>query len=174
MPLLIAIVGAVFAALVWYWRLRSAGMAARELTGVASDIMGAARALGFRRRANVHPVDSVDDSALAVTAIGIAFLELDDLPSREDRERLTGSVSDNTGNPRSKVDEMMIVGRWLVNECQGPQPAISRLTRRLMKLDPQGFQVLLPVLSDVGQSGDGLSLRQRESLDEIGRLMKLR
>lgn len=174
MPLLIAIVGILIAGSVWYMRIRAAGTAAHDLTNMARDVIGAARALGFRRRANVHPVESVDDPHLALTAIGIAFLELDDLPSREDRERLAESVSRNTGTAADKVEEMMIVGRWLVNECQGPMPAITRLTRRLAKLDPQGFQTLLPVLNDIGQSGSGFSDRQREALDEIARLMKLR
>lgn len=174
MPLLIAIVGGLIAASIWYWRIRTAGVAARELTDMARDVVGAARALGFRRRANVHPVESVDDPALAVTAIGIAFLELDDLPSREDRERLASSISRHTGNSMARTEEMMIVGRWLVNECHGPQPAITRLTRRLSRLDQHGFQSLLPVLNDVGQGAGGLSQRQREALDEVARLMKLR
>lgn len=174
MPVLIAIAGALIAASVWYLRVRSAGVAARELTYMAKDVVGAARALGFRRRANVHPAESVDDPALAVAAIGIAFLELDDLPSREDRERLTNSISRHTGNSMAKTAEMAIVGRWLVNECHGPQPAITRLTRRLAKLDSQAFQTLLPVLNDVGQGAGGLSQRQREALDEAARQMKLR
>lgn len=174
MPLLAAILGAVIAAAVWYWRLRAAGMAARELTGMAADVLGAARALGFRRRANVHPVDSVEDPALAVAAIGIAFLELDGLPSREDQQRLARSIGRHTDNAMPKTEEMMIVGRWLVNECHGAQPAISRLTRRLARLDAAGFQPLLSVLNDVAQGAGGMSEKQRESLDEIGRLMKLR
>ena len=67
----------------------------------------------------------------------------------------------------------MIVGRWLVSECKGPQTAIPRLTKRLYQLDKTAFQPLLSVLSDVGQAGGGLSPRQRDALEEISRGMKL-
>jgi hypothetical protein len=42
---------------------------------VASDVMVAARRLGFRRRQQTHPVDSIGDPKNAAAAIGIAFVE---------------------------------------------------------------------------------------------------
>ena len=67
----------------------------------------------------------------------------------------------------------MVVGRWLVNECHGAQPAIARLAKRLSRLDSGAFQTLLPVLNDMGQRSGGLSDKQREALAEIARVMKL-
>lgn len=55
----------------------------------------------------------------------------------------------------------MVVGRWLVNECHGAQPAIARLAKRLSRLDSGAFQTLLPVLNDMGQRSGGLSDKQR-------------
>lgn len=171
--MIFAILGLLAAAGFWLWRIRMAGEAARELTNMASDVLGAARALGFRRRANIHPVESVDDPDLAITAITMAFLELDGLPSREDQQALAGSLTRQLATTRTKVEEMMIVGRWLVNECQGPQPAVTRLSKRLNRLDNGAFQTLLPVLNDIGQRSGGLSPRQKDALAEIARLMKL-
>lgn len=63
---------------------------------------------------------------------------------------------------RTKVEEMMVVGRWLVNECHGAQPAIARLAKRLSRLDSGAFQTLLPVLNDMGQrSGDSATSSAR-------------
>ncbi|TRW98293.1 hypothetical protein FNJ84_05810 [Paracoccus sp. M683] len=168
-----AIIGALAAAGFWIWRIRMAGEAARELGNMANDVLGAARALGFRRRANTHPADSIDDPELAITATAMAFLELDGLPSREDQQALAQSLTKQLASTRTKIEEMMIVGRWLVNECNGPQPAITRLAKRLARLDRGAFQTLLPVLNDIGQRAGGLSDRQRDALADIARVMKL-
>ncbi|MFV0385572.1 hypothetical protein [Paracoccus sp. (in: a-proteobacteria)] len=171
--MIFAVIGAVLAASFWIWRIRTAGQAARELVNMAGDVMGAARALGFRRRANVHPVESVDDADLAMTGIAMAFLELDGLPTRDDQQALAQTIGRHTGCGKDKVEEMMIVGRWLVNECKGPQPAVTRMVKRLNRLDKTSFQTLLPILNDIGQRSGGLSDRQRDALAEIARVMKL-
>lgn len=173
MPVLLAIIGLLAAAGVWAWRICAAGSAARDLADMASDVMGAARALGFRRRANVHPVESVDDPNLAITAIAMAFLDLDGLPAREDQQALAGSIVRHTGIEWGQTEEMMIVGRWLINECNGPAPAITRLSKRLNKLDNTAFQTLLPILNDIGKRAGNLSEQQRDALAELSRRMKL-
>lgn len=173
LPLLVALLGILAAVGVWMSRARNAAHAARELTDLAGDVMNAARRLGFRRNANVHPAESVDDPALAITALAMAFLELDGLPTREAQQQLAQSVADHTGSNGDKTEEMMIVGRWLVSECNGPEPAITRLARRLTKLDPAASQPLLAVLNDVGQVGGGLSPKQQEALQTIARNLRL-
>ncbi len=175
MPYLIALLGLISAAGYWIWRMRAAAVATRELGDVAANVLAAARRLGFQRRLNTHPVDSVEDPALAISAIGIAFLELSGLPSSEQHAALAGSIGRHTGADAARTEEMLIVGRWLVSESNGPQSAIPRLSKRLHKLDPTAFRPLLAVLNDVGQSGSGgLTTRQREALDDIARMMKLR
>ncbi|MDO5657657.1 MAG: hypothetical protein Q4G36_04980 [Paracoccus sp. (in: a-proteobacteria)] len=173
MPFLLTILGLIGAALVWYIRARLVGMAARDLGHAASDVMNAARRLGFRRRANMHPVESVDEPELAIATIATAFLELDGLPSREDQMRLARALASHTGTAPDKAEEMLVMGRWLVSECKGPQPAITRVTKRLMRLEPTAFQPLLAVLGEISGPG-GLSAPQREALDEIARIARLR
>lgn len=172
--MLFVILGVISAIGVWYWRLTMAREAAREIGNIAGDLINAPRRLGFRRRANAHPVEGVDDPKLAIAAISLAFLELGGLPSREDLQALAATLSRELALPRDDADEMLILGRWLIGECQGPQPAITRLTKRLGKLDQGAFQQLLPVLNQVGSHGGGLNIRQREALDEIARILKLR
>lgn len=140
---------------------------------MAGDVVAAALRLGFSRRLNLHPVESVDEPALAIAGLGIAFLELSALPTAEQQRVLINSIARHCHKSQTRAEEMAIVGRWLVTECKGPQTAIPRLTKRLYQLDKAGFQPLLAVLNDVGQAGGGLSPRQRDALDEISRGMKL-
>ena len=60
MPYIIAQLGFLAGAYFWMIRARAAADAARDLTGVAQDVMAAARRFGFRRRLNTHPVESLE------------------------------------------------------------------------------------------------------------------
>lgn len=173
MPVILAFLGLVLAAGVWAWRIRMAAQVSQDLADMAGDVISAARRLGFRRRLNLHPVESVEEPALAIAGLGIAFLELSSLPTAEQQKALTDSIARNCSESQTRAEELMIVGRWLVSECKGPQTAIPRLTKRLYQLDKGGFQPLLAVLNDVGQAGGGLSPRQRDALEEVSRGMKL-
>ena len=175
MHILIAIAGLIAAALVWAYRVRAAAEVSRDLADMAGDVVAAARRLGFRRKTNIHPVESVDDPALAIAAIGVAFLELSALPTAEQQHALARSITEQTGSTPTETQERMIVGRWLVSESGGPQQAVTRLARRLHKLDPASWQPLLAVLNDVGQAAGAPALtpRQRDALDEISRAMRI-
>lgn len=170
MPLLIAVLTALGGAMFWIWRMRMAAQATHELAGLAGEALAAARRLGFRRRHNAHPVESIEDPDLAIAATGLAFLELAALPTAEQHTRLQAAIARHCDRPAAEALEMMTVGRWLITESQGPQHAIPRLTKRLHKLDPAAGQTLLAVL---GAVSDNLSQRQREALEEIGHALRL-
>lgn len=176
MPVLLGLIGILGAALIWYWRVRAAGQAAQDLAGAAQDVLSAARRFGFRRRYNEHPVDSLEDGNVAIAGIGLAFLELSGLPTAAQQDALLISIQRHLGHDPARAEEATILGRWLIGECGGPAPALTRLTKRLYKLRrAEGLQPLMQVLNDVAAaSRDGsLAPRQREALDEVARLFKL-
>lgn len=176
MPYLIALFGLVIGAYFWVQRARMAAQATQDLAGVAQDVMAAARRFGFRRRHDLHPVESLDDPDVAIAGAGVAFLELGGLPSAEQQNRLIASLQSHLRQSQDKAEEAAILGRWLVNESGGAQPGLDRLTKRLYKLKGvQGLQPLLSVLKDVAAAGrDGaMSTRQREALDQIARLFRI-
>ena len=176
MPYLIALFGLVIGAYFWVQRARMAAEATQDLVGVAQDVMAAARRFGFRRRHNLHPVESLEDPDVAIAGAGVAFLELGGLPSAEQQDKLIASLQSHLGQSHNKAEEAAILGRWLVAESGGAQPGLDRLTRRLYKLrGGQSFQPLMAVLKDIAAaSRDGtVSVRQREALDEIARLYRI-
>ena len=176
MPVILGLLGAITVAFIWIMRMRNAAEMTHEIAGAAQDVLAAARRLGFRRRINTHPVDSLEEPKLAIGALGIAFLELGGLPTEEQQNALLKSLQARTGQSLDDAEETLILGRWLVHESNGPEPAITRLSRRLAKLDRAGsFTPLMAVLNDVAQaSRDGaVSDRQRDALTEIARAFKL-
>ena len=142
---------------------------------MAGDVMNAARRFGFRRRANMHPVDALDDADVAIAAIGIAFLELGGLPSVEQQNALIRSLQQGSAQSHDKAQEAIILGRWLVGECGGAQQGFDRLARRLYKLrGHDGFDPLMQVLRDVAQAAGTLSPRQSEALAGLSAAFRLR
>lgn len=169
---LIALVGAAY---FWSMRARNAAQMTQELGDVASDVLSAARRFGFRRKYEQHPVDSLEDPKVAIAGIGLAFLEIGGLPSTEQHQTLARSLQSHLDLSHKDAEESLVLGRWLMTESGGPSSGLTRLTRRLRKLDAQGgFGPLMSVLGDIGQAADGkLSVQQSEALHEIGTIFRL-
>jgi len=175
MPFIIAILGILGAVYFFVIRARNATRMAGELVDVANDIRLAARRFGFRRKLNQHPVESIDNPNIAISALATAFLELDDLPTREQRDRLNTQLRDVLEIDAGSVEEITVLGRWLVSECGGADQAVARLSRKLFKM--QGADALQPTLTIINGmlqgNGAGLSTRQKEALDDIKRAFRL-
>ena len=153
-------------------RARNAAEMTHELLDVADDVRAAARRLGFRRTKSLHPVDGIEDANTAAATVAMAFLELNGLPTEETKNRLLKSLQHRLEVQLKDAEELMILGRWLMNECQGPQPAIARAARRLYRLTGGNPGPLLDVLGDVAD--DPLTDRQRDALDDIRTAFRLR
>lgn len=174
-PFILGVLAAAAAVYFWLNRARNAAHMADDMANMAQDVMGAARRFGFRRRANVHPVDSLDDANVAVAALAIGFLELGGLPRAEQLDALTISLQARLGQSHGQAKEALVLGRWLVGECGGPQPAIDRLARRLWRMKAMdAFEPLILVWKDVMAGGDGSwSPRQKEALEAIKRVFRV-
>ena len=176
MPFLIAIAAAFGTVVFWMYRARMARDVASDLADVASDVLGAARRFGFRRRANQHPVDSIDQPELAIGALAMAFIELDAMPVAEQRLQMTASLGRHLSVSLDRAEEVSILGHWLVNQCQGPAGAIERISKRLFRINgAASLDPLMNVLKDVTAAGNGgLSPRQKDALADIARYLRVR
>ena len=102
-------------------------------------------------------------------------LELGGLPSPDQHDALLAALQRRCDLGLKDAEEMLILGRWLVTESRGPAPAVTRLCRRLAKIDRAGgFTPLMAVLNDTARAGRGgiVSERQKDALDEIARAFK--
>ena len=166
---LIAIAGAAF---FWFNRAQNANDTATDLLDAAKDVRLAARRFGFKRRTNVHPVDDIEDPNVAIATIATAFLELDDLPTQNQRYQLAIQLQYQLNQDPKDAGELMVLGRWLMMQCERPDAAISRVTRRLYKFDGvQSVEPLMTVLKNL--AGEKLSGSQTDSLAEITRALRL-
>ena len=113
-------------------------------------------------------------AALATSAIALAFLELNDLPTQDQRDAMVLQTQSTLGVSKADAEEMMVLGRWLMNECGGADPAISRISRKLQRIDgAHSFDALMTLIKSV-LPDSGLNDEQGDGLDDIKRAFRIR
>lgn len=169
MPILIAILTAIGGAL-WWWFRTNPREAIETANDLATTAINAPRRLAFRRQTKQHPVEGIDDPRIALCAIAQSFIEMDDLPTAEQRQRLHVLLRARLRCSEEEAKEMEVLGRWLVTQCDSPSLAVTRLARRLKKVDDGSawaeLQELLPEL--VAQE---LSTSQVSAIEELRRIV---
>lgn len=176
MHIILGLIGLATAAYFLVIRARNAAHVASDVTDMARDVRAAARRFGFRQKTNIHPVETIEEPNLAIAALGTAFLEMDDLPTREQRDALNAALRDQLRMSATDADEALILGHWFVSECHGPETAVPRLSRKLYKLDGlASFEPLLSVVTATAQAGNGdINQKQRDALEEIRRVFRIK
>lgn len=173
MPFIVAALGALAAVYFFVIRARNAAEMSNELLDVANDVRSAMRRFGFSRRQDQHPVDSIDDPNVARATIAVSYMELHGLPTEETRDALVRAIQSAWDVSAPEAEELTILGRWLMNECNGASPAIARTSKKLVKIDGTGnLDKLMTVLKSVSQ--DPLSDRQRDALGDIKTAFRIR
>lgn len=174
MHIILGLVGIATAVYFLVIRARNAAEMTHEVMDVASDVRAAARRLGYRFRNNVHPVDAVEDPKVLASTIVLGFLDLDDFPTREQRDAMTRQAQSVYDIPLAEAEELGVLARWLINQCGDTDAAITRSARALFKMgDPGAAQNLLSYLNGTMAAGGGLSDKQREALADVQRALRL-
>lgn len=169
MPFIILILTALGGAL-WFWARNNPRDAINAAQDAATVIKNAPRKLAFRKQLNAHPVEGIDDPRIAICAIAQSFIELDSLPTMDQRKMVHTKLRTVLNCNKSEAEEMEVLGRWLMTQCQGPEKAITRLGRRLYKIDGDASWELLRDL--LGELIDGdLSPAQVDAIAELRRAM---
>ncbi|QMU58093.1 MAG: hypothetical protein GKR98_07725 [Boseongicola sp.] len=172
---LIGLIGLLVGIYYFFVRAQNTVYIAGEMADMAQTALGAARRFGFRRQANKHPVECIEEPPLAVAGLASAYLGLDEFPTEEARQGLIVGLQSELDVSMKEAEELSVLGNWFVQECQGPDPAISRLSRKLHRLaGPEGLVSAMGVISHIAkQSGTEPSKKQIEALDEIKQIFKV-
>ena len=171
MHIVIGVIGLVTAVYFFVIRARNAAEMTHELMDMADDVRAAARRLGFRRKYAAHPIDAVEDPNTAAATLAVAYMELHGMPTEKTRAALLQSMQSALEIDLKEAEEQLILGRWLVNECKGPSPAISRAAKRLFQLTSGEIGPLLDILGSV--TADPPSEQQTEAIHEIKRAFRI-
>ncbi len=171
MHIVIGVIGLITAVYFFVLRARNAAEMTHELMDMADDVRAVARRLGFRRIKAQHPVDAIEDPNTAAATLAVAYMELHGMPTETTHEALLKSMQSSLEIDLKEAEEQIILGRWLVNECKGPSPAISRAAKRLYQLTSGDIGPLLDILGSV--TADPASEQQTEAIHEIKRAFRI-
>jgi len=171
MHILLAVLGIAAGIGFWIWRARNAASAASELVNAADDIRAAVRRFGYHRKANVNPLDGIEDVRLAAAGILVAFANMDDVLSREEIAAVARECATAFTAEADEAEQIAAYGRWLIQQSNNMDEAIRRLGRNLeTKLSAVEKQQLFGMIERVcGVEGGGLSDAQRYALDQLAR-----
>lgn len=172
MPVILGILGVLVAAYFWATRVRDAGHMASDLADMAGDVRAAARRFGFSRRANVHPAESIEDPNIAAATLAQAYVSLDGLPTTDDQAHVHVQLRRVLEVDETTAQELAIMGRWMVDQCNGPQPAVARMARKLLRLE--GPAALTPTQEILQNLTDTPSQRQQEAMHELRTVLRTR
>ena len=144
----------------------------RSSQDAATTLRNAPRRLAFRKQSNKHPVEGIDDPKIAICAIAQSFLELNDLPTSEQRHHLHVLLRSKLRCAEEEAKEMLVLGRWLMTQCKSAEAAIPRLAHRLYKIDDGHSWDLLHDLLDRLVPHD-LTSAQLNAIDDLRRAFRL-
>lgn len=159
--------------ILFWWVRQNPGDAVNIAQDAVTVARNAPRKLAFRRQHNAHPVEGIDDARIAICGLAQAFIELDDLPTQDQRKKLATMLRTELRASAEEAEEMEVLGRWLMGQCQSPQAAVTRLSRRLYKIDGDAswgkLQTMLMALV-----GDDLSVAQADAITDMKRALQIR
>lgn len=157
---LIAIIGGI---VFWIWRIRNAATVAREVVDVAGDVQAAVRRFGYRRHADKHPLDVVEDPRLAAAGILAAIAKMDGDYTREQIMTIQNECARVFEATPKDAEDFASYGRWLAQQLSNPDEVVRRLSRGLSgTLGPAERAQFLEMVERVAVvEGGGVSDPQR-------------
>ncbi|MBB3993673.1 hypothetical protein GGR95_001304 [Sulfitobacter undariae] len=139
-----------------------------------APVRAAAKRLEYSAQPNVHAINCINSAELCVTAMAVAFAQMDDnTPMSE--ATLIASTQRHLQLSPEQASDMTTLGFWLVEQGQGPTPAFQRLTKRLKQLDHGPyFGKMMNVIGDVKATGTkGMaSPRQADAMGALARIFR--
>jgi uncharacterized tellurite resistance protein B-like protein len=154
MPFLIAILGMLGAAAIWWYRLKYMSDAAREVADVVGRVQGNIRRKKLRNQAALSPLTAIDDPVVAAATL-ITAIVAEHGPILPQREAVIREVIAQIAESQKKTDEAVVYAKWAAAQVDDTTIVIDKLAPFLReRLDPHERDDLLRMLNRVAQGGE--------------------
>ncbi|MBZ9679452.1 MULTISPECIES: hypothetical protein [unclassified Mesorhizobium] len=154
MPFLIAVLGVLGAAALWWYRMKAMNDAAREVAEVVGRVQGNIRRKKLRKQAALSPLTAIDDPVVAAATLITAIVS-EDGPVLPRREAVIREVISQIAAGPKKTDEAVVYARWAATQIDDTTIVIDKLAPFLReRLDPNERDDLLQMLNRVAQGGE--------------------
>ncbi|UCI20363.1 hypothetical protein FJ970_05175 [Mesorhizobium sp. B2-1-8] len=154
MPFLIAVLGVLGAAALWWYRMKAMNDAAREVADVVGRVQGNIRRKKLRKQAAQSPLTAIDDPVVAAATLITAMVS-EGGPVLPRREAVIREVISQIADGQKKTDEAVVYAKWAASQIDDTTIVIDKLAPFLReRLDPNERDDLLQMLNRVAQSGE--------------------
>lgn len=164
------LVAALSGAVIWYWRLKMAREAGNEIIDSVERMRGAYKRRKFRKQAEVAPLASIADPAIA--AVAFFFCLAKEKPMYLDaakgvvRNRMKGIIRPGD------MEEVLVFGEWASKNVTSPEDPIRRFRDLWLKaLDMQERQQLIGIAEEVAEAGGERTKEQEHALQMLRRTL---
>lgn len=167
MPFLVAVLGVLGAAALWWYRMKAMNEAARDVADVIGRVQGSVRRKKLRKQAALSPLTAIDDPVVAAATLITAIVS-EDGPVLPQREAVIRSVISEIAD-RKKTDEAVIYAKWAASQIDDTTIVIDKLAPFLReRLDVSERNDLLQMVNRAAQGGE----KRLEIADQ--RILRLR
>lgn len=164
--LLAVVAGLIF----WTSRARDAAQAGRAAAEAVGDAASALRRFGFRRKANVNPLDAEEDPRLAAVAAMASVARMEGERSAEQSAYLAETAERLFQSPPEEARDMASYGFWLSAQAE-PEEALRRLQRNLARrLDDAEWLEFSAALRGAAELDGPATDRQKAALARLAAL----
>lgn len=155
MHILLSILGALGTAVFVLWRLHMAAHMASDLVDAASSARGFFCRWRWRRKANVNPIDLVEDPREAASILMVAVAQADGPISDRERDAIRTQMQTRFGATLQQSIELLARAQWMAREGVDAAEVMRRLKPLIERTcDTQHRRELIEMLSEVA-SADG-------------------
>ncbi|MCA0034878.1 hypothetical protein [Mesorhizobium sp. B263B2A] len=167
MPFLIAVLGVLGAAALWWYRMKAMNEAARDVADVIGRVQGSVRRKKLRKQAALSPLTAIEDPVVAAATLITAIVS-EDGPVLPQREAVIRSVISEIAD-KKKTDEAVIYAKWAASQIDDTTIVIDKLAPFLReRLDVSERNDLLQMVNRAAQGGE----KRLEIADQ--RILRLR
>lgn len=130
MPFLLAILGALGVAAIWWYRLKYMSEAANEAADAIGKVRGHFRRGKLRKKAALAPVSAINDPVVAAATV-IAAIAAEDAPVSAALEQRIRSEVGEIAASEPKLDEAVIYAKWATDQVADVSTVIDQTARFL-------------------------------------------
>ncbi len=170
MALVGLLVMAIGGAVAWYWRLKMAREAGSEIIDTVEKMRGAYKRRSFRKKAEVAPIASIRDPAIAAVAFFMCLAN--EKPMHIEaakavvREKMKGIISS------ADMEEIIVFGEWASKNVVNPEDPIRRFRDLWANaLNMEERSQLIDIADEVAQVGGEKTSEQELALQALRRTL---
>lgn len=155
------------------WRMQQASNAVRDIAGAAEEVQGVFRRWSWRRKANVNPLDLIDDPREAAATMMVVVAQADGALTEKERLAILARMSQHFGATVKQGEELLARGRWLVQNKVDPSETFRRVIPLIRKkCTQQEQQELLAMLQAVAAADGAIDQSIEQDLARLAHELK--